>query len=95
MPILAHPGATWTGNGGVNEAALAPLLDDGIAGVECYHRHNDPATTQFCLDWCARHDLITTVGSDCHGGLVDRELGFPAVDTAQLQLGELQDMIIY
>jgi predicted metal-dependent phosphoesterase TrpH len=95
VPILAHPGATWTGNGGVNEAALSPLLDAGIAGVECYHRHNDQATTQFCLDWCARHDLITTVGSDCHGGLVDRELGFPPVDTAHLQLGALEDKIIY
>ena len=95
VPILAHPGATWTDNGGVNEAALTPLLDAGIAGVECYHRHNDSATTRFCLDWCARHDLITTVGSDCHGGLVNRELGYPPMDTAQLQLGELEDMIIY
>jgi predicted metal-dependent phosphoesterase TrpH len=95
VPILAHPGATWTDNGNVNEAVLAPLLNAGIAGVECYHRHNDPATTQFCLDWCARHDLVTTVGSDCHGGLVDRELGYPPVDTAQLQLGELEDMFIY
>jgi predicted metal-dependent phosphoesterase TrpH len=95
VPILAHPGATWTGNGNVNEAALGPLLDAGIAGIECYHRHNDEATTQFCLDWCARHELITTVGSDCHGGLVDRELGFPAVDTADLTLGELEDRIIY
>jgi predicted metal-dependent phosphoesterase TrpH len=95
VPILAHPGATWTGNGGVNEAALSPLLGAGIAGVECYHRHNDLATTQFCRDWCARHDLITTVGSDCHGGLVDRELGFPPVDTAQLHLGELENKIIH
>jgi predicted metal-dependent phosphoesterase TrpH len=95
VPILAHPGATWTGDGGVNETVLGPLLEAGIAGVECYHRHNSQSTTRFCLDWCARHDLITTVGSDCHGGLVDRELGFPPVDTADLRLGELEGRIIY
>jgi predicted metal-dependent phosphoesterase TrpH len=95
VPILAHPGATWKDNGGVSEAALNSLLDAGIAGVECYHRHNDEATTRLCLDWCAQNALITTVGSDCHGGLVNRELGFPAVDTADLTLGELEDKIIY
>jgi predicted metal-dependent phosphoesterase TrpH len=93
VPVIAHPGATWP-DGGVAEEALEPLLDAGIAGVECYHRHNDETVTRFCLDWCARHDLIVTVGSDCHGGLVNRELGFPPVDTTDLRLGELEDRII-
>ncbi|MFN2270699.1 MAG: PHP domain-containing protein [Anaerolineae bacterium] len=94
VPVLAHPGATLK-DVGVTAETLQPLLDFGIAGLECYHRHNDEATTCFCLDWCASHDLIVTVGSDCHGGLVDRELGFPPIDTADLRLGELEERIIY
>jgi predicted metal-dependent phosphoesterase TrpH len=93
VPVLAHPGATLK-DVGVTAETLQPLLDFGIAGIECYHRHNDEATTRFCLDWCARHDLIVTVGSDCHGGLVNRELGFPPTDTADLRLGELEERII-
>jgi predicted metal-dependent phosphoesterase TrpH len=93
VPVLAHPGATLR-DVGVNVETLRPLLDFGIAGVECYHRYNDESTTRFCLHWCARHNLITTVGSDCHGGLVDRELGFPPTDTADLRLGELEERII-
>jgi hypothetical protein len=93
VPVLAHPGATLK-DVGVTAETLQPLLDFGIAGLECYHRHNDEATTRFCLAWCACHDLIVTVGSDCHGGLVDRELGFPPIDTADLRLGELEERII-
>jgi predicted metal-dependent phosphoesterase TrpH len=93
VPVLAHPGSTLR-DVGVTTETLLPLLDFGIAGVECYHRYNDEATTRFCLDWCACHGLITTAGSDCHGGLVNRELGFPPTDTANLQLGELEDRII-
>lgn len=93
VPVLAHPGATLR-DVGVTTETLQPLLDFGIAGVECYHRYNDESTTRFCLDWCARHDLLVTVGSDCHGGLVNRELGFPPTDTADLRLGELEGRII-
>lgn len=93
IPVLAHPGASLR-DVGVTVETLQPLLDCGIAGVECYHRHNDETITRFCLDWCARHDLIVTVGSDCHGGLVNRELGFPSKDTTDLRLGELEERII-
>lgn len=93
IPILAHAGVTL-GDGGVTDDALQPLLDAGIAGLECYYVYHDEATTRFCLDWCARHDLIVTAGSDCHGGLVGRPLGFPPTDTADLRLGELEDRII-
>jgi predicted metal-dependent phosphoesterase TrpH len=93
VPILAHAGITLR-NTGLTDEALQPLLDAGIAGLECYYINHDEAMTRFCLDWCARHDLITTVGSDCHGGLVGRELGFPPTDTADLRLGELEQRII-
>jgi predicted metal-dependent phosphoesterase TrpH len=92
VPVLAHPGASFhpqvTGEG------LRMFLDLGIAGVECYSYAHDEATTRFCLDWCARRNLLITGGSDCHGGLVPRELGIPPVDTAALRLGELEACIV-
>jgi predicted metal-dependent phosphoesterase TrpH len=91
VPILAHPGASLRPH--VTEAGLRPFLGLGIAGVECYSYAHDEATTRFCLDWCARHGLLVTGGSDCHGGLVPRELGIPTVDTVALRLGELEARI--
>jgi predicted metal-dependent phosphoesterase TrpH len=93
VPILAHPGVSLR-HAGITGETLRPFLDLGIAGLECYSHYHDGATTRFCLDWCIRHDLLVTGGSDCHGGFVGRELGVPAVDTADLHLGELEERIV-
>jgi len=93
LPILAHPGSSLR-YAGVTAESLRPFLQFGIAGMECYSQYHDEATTRFCLDWCARHDLLVTGGSDCHGGFVGRELGVPIVDSADLRLGELEERII-
>ena len=92
VPILAHPGASLR-HACVSEETLHPFLDCGIAGLECYSHYHDEATTRFCLEWCARHDLLITGGSDCHGGFVGRELGIPVVDSADLRLGELAQRV--
>ena len=92
-PVLAHPGVSLR-HVGVAEETLRPFLDFGIAGLECHHTLHDEAVTRSCLDWCIRHDLLVTGGSDCHGGFVGRELGRPPVDTADLRLGELKGMIL-
>jgi len=92
-PILAHPGMSLR-RVGVTAETLRPLLESGIAGLECYSQYHDDATIRFCLDWCVRRDLLITGGSDCHGGFVGREVGVPLVDTADLRLGELEKRII-
>jgi predicted metal-dependent phosphoesterase TrpH len=92
-PILAHPGGSLR-HTSVTEETLRPFLDFGIAGLECYSQYHDDATTRFCLDWCSRHDLLVTGGSDCHGGFVGRELGVPVVDVAALRLGVLAEQIV-
>jgi len=92
VPILAHPGATLR-RVGVTEETLRPFLDFGIAGLECHSQYHDRAVTDFCLNWCARHGLLVTGGSDCHGGFVKRELGTPVVDVTDLRLGELEERI--
>ena len=93
VPILAHPGVSLR-HVGVADETLRSFLDFGIAGVECYSHYHDGATTRFCLDWCSRHDLLVTGGSDCHGGFVGRELGVPSVDISDLRLGELEERIV-
>ncbi len=79
---------------GITEEMLNLFLDFGVAGLECHTHYHDEATTRFCLDWCDRHGLLVTGGSDCHGGFVGRELGVPMVDTADLRLGELAERIV-
>jgi predicted metal-dependent phosphoesterase TrpH len=93
VPILAHPGAHLHCTNG-RESTLHHLRELGIAGLECYSPYHDLATTRFYLDWCIRHDLLVTGGSDCHGGFVGRQLGVPAVDTSDLNLGELAERIV-
>jgi len=93
VPILAHLGLSLR-HAGITDQALRPLLDCGIAGLECYSHYHDETTTRACLDWCRRQDLLITGGSDCHGGFVERELGIPSVDMADLRLGELEERVV-
>lgn len=93
LPVLAHPGLSLQAQG-VTERTLTPFLDFGIAGLECYARYHDPATTKTCLDFCSRHDLLVTGGSDCHGPFAGRSLGSPRVELADLRLGPLMERII-
>lgn len=88
LPVLAHPGTAWYKQG-VSEQALAPFIEFGIAGLECYTCHHDQATTQTCLAFCKRHDLLITGGSDYHGGFVGRQLGVPVINLEDLHLGPL------
>ncbi len=37
-----------------------------IDGVECWHSRHDAATTKHYVEFCRRHDLLMTGGSDCH-----------------------------
>lgn len=92
VPILAHPGASFRRNENTGEN-LNAVLDYGIAGVECYSYAHDDALTALCIEWCQRHNLLITGGSDYHGGFAGRALGVPVVDSEHLHLGELENMI--
>ena len=37
-----------------------------IDGVECWHSRNDAATTAHYIEFCRKHHLLMTGGSDCH-----------------------------
>ena len=92
LPVLAHPGATLR-DPSIDEDALTPFLDFGLAGVECYSYAHDEAATAAYRAFCQRHGLLVTGGSDSHGGFAGRQLGIPRVDVADLYLGELMGQI--
>lgn len=88
IPILAHPGASLTSD--TMQDSLDAFLYQGIAGVECYAQYHDDNTTALCVDWCKRHNLLITGGSDYHGGFVNRALGIPVLDHRRdLHLGSI------
>jgi predicted metal-dependent phosphoesterase TrpH len=92
VPILAHPGAQWIG---ITDEVLEDFRQLGLRGLECYTIYHNAAMTQRFLDWCRRHDMLITGGSDCHGDFVlERKLGFPPVTYSDLRLGELKNAII-
>jgi predicted metal-dependent phosphoesterase TrpH len=37
-----------------------------IDGVECWHSRHDTTTTQHYIEFCRKHGLLMTGGSDCH-----------------------------
>ncbi|HAX72091.1 MAG TPA: PHP domain-containing protein [Firmicutes bacterium] len=68
VAVLAHPGKYY-GNSPISELedALEDLRLKGIDGVECYYPIHSEALTKTCVDFCNTHDLMVTVGCDCHG----------------------------
>lgn len=94
LPVLAHPGSSLRERG-VSEETMAPILESGVAGVECYSYHHDEEVTRVCLDVCDRWGCLITGGSDCHGGFVGRPLGIPRIDLADLRLGELMEHVLH
>jgi len=93
VPVLAHPGSTLREQG-VRAETLAPFVAMGVAGLECYSTYHDQRITRTCLDFCARHDLLVTGGSDCHGGFAGRQLGVPRVQLDDLRLGPIEGRIL-
>jgi predicted metal-dependent phosphoesterase TrpH len=62
IPVLAHPG--W----GVKEEMIPPLVDAGLEGLEVYYPDHTPSMVTRYLETARRLDLITTGGTDFHGG---------------------------
>lgn len=90
--ILAHPGASF--QNGLDVERLDSLVEMGVQGLECYSFHHDVPTTRCLLDYCHRRNLLTTGGSDCHGGFVGRPLGVPPIRVGDLRLSVLVDRVI-
>jgi len=65
VAVLAHPFGVYRLSDPkktINELIATKKLD----GLECYHSNILPEQTQYLLDLCKKHDLISTGGSDYH-----------------------------
>jgi predicted metal-dependent phosphoesterase TrpH len=78
VPVLAHPGV------GAKDDLIPELIAAGLMGIECYYAEHSAAQTAAYLEWCRRHDLVATGGSDYHGSHTGRlnPPGTPAVPTS-------------
>lgn len=95
IPVMAHPGGSLAKHGGATESNLARMLDYGLVGFECFSRYHDLVTMGACLHFCYQRGLIVTGGSDFHGHVLGRRLGYPLIRTDQLRLQAISDHIHY
>lgn len=63
-PVLAHPLSVAD-----LDATLAEMIPAGLLGIEAYYGAYSPDERASLAKIAARHDLLTTVGSDFHGDM--------------------------
>ncbi len=89
--VLAHPGKYYR-NSSMDEVIedFKLLFSQGIDGIECYYPIHSEELTNCCVSFCGEHDLMTTVGCDCHGEMSKKEgqfvMGSIKKDTSDLNL---------
>lgn len=67
VAVLAHPFSLGLGAFSGLEQAFCDLVEQGIDGIECYYSEHSRELTGFCIEFCTRHGLVVTGGSDYHG----------------------------
>jgi hypothetical protein len=61
LASMAHPGLNRS------DEIIPALVEQGLDGIECFHSKHTAAMSEYYLDIAARHGLLVTGGSDCHG----------------------------
>ncbi len=62
--VMAHPTVYVDGR---DEMRLDALREEcGLDGIECAHRRVPPELTLFYRDYCIKHNMVSTGGSDSH-----------------------------
>ncbi len=69
VAVLAHPGRYQ------RPPRVAELVAQGLDGIEVLYPSHGPETIRRYFEACARHDLISTGGSDFHGDAGRPDLG--------------------
>lgn len=67
VAILAHPGYSQMEVDFVHTEFIDELVEQGISGVEAYYTSHTEEETRTYLEYCEKHNLIVTAGSDFHG----------------------------
>lgn len=68
IPVLAHPGLLK------DKYTLQYCISQGIEGIESIHSKHSKREAREFKNIAARHELISTGGSDCHGEFNNGEL---------------------
>jgi hypothetical protein len=74
LAVMAHPGLNHT------DHVIPELVEAGLDGIECFHTKHSRATSEHYLQLAAKHNLLVTGGSDCHG----MSKGKPLIGTVKL-----------
>lgn len=88
VPVLAHPAAEIRGRI-LSDAAIASLVDAGLAGLEVDHRDHDAAQRARLRGIAADAGLLVTGSSDYHGAGKENLLGEHTTDPEVL--GAIED----
>ena len=62
VPVLAHPGLS------TRDGLVPDLIAAGLMGIEVYYPEHSPAQVQHYLHLARKFGLLTTGGTDYHGG---------------------------
>ena len=74
LAVMAHPGLNRT------DSIIPGLVEAGMDGIECFHSKHPPKTSEHYLQIAAKHHLLVTGGSDCHG----MSKGKPLIGTREI-----------
>lgn len=92
--VLAHPPAYFGGEN-ISEAILDQLRGLGIKGIECYSPYYKNDTDfEYYKQYCIKHDLIVTCGSDYHGTFIpSRQLATPEITEKEVSFEQLLKLV--
>jgi hypothetical protein len=76
IAVIAHP--AHSGPAAIER--IPEFVGYGLRGVEVYYPHHSPDDVERLLGLCREYGLLTTGGSDFHGGGVLGEMALGSVD---------------
>ncbi|PSN16204.1 phosphatase, partial [filamentous cyanobacterium CCP5] len=88
VPVWAHP---YLFRGGTVETVLPQLVEAGLMGVEVYHPNHSPSEVRRLEEYCQRHDLLMTGGSDYHGPGDEKTVGLNGLNVPLELLAPLKE----
>ena len=83
--LIAHAGGLNRNPVLLSDRQIEDLIDDGLDGLEVWHRDNPPEQRRRLLGICRRHGLLVTGGSDWHGKGKPNRLGENLTDDATVR----------
>ncbi|MBT1180590.1 PHP domain-containing protein [Bifidobacterium sp. CP2] len=83
--VIAHAGDPSRNRRLLTDAQIEALIEEGLDGLEIWHRGNPPEQRERLLAIARRHGLLVTGGSDWHGAGKPNVLGENLTDDATVR----------